>query len=101
MVTNCPRPVSVYCERTRRSHLPQPGVIEQTLDENRLRVSPDLPSGAQATLGAWQEAVRRGRRRDTAAVEIAFRRERDTRTEVRHPPHWNLLGAQRFHRIDA
>jgi len=56
-----------------KAGLPQHGVIEQTLDENHFRVMPDLPPGVQITLGAWQEAVRRGRGRDAAAVEIAFR----------------------------
>src|ERR1700693_2919821 len=55
-----------------KAGLPQHGVVEQTLHQNHSRVSPDLSPRIQAAFGAWQEAVRRRRSRDTAAIEIAF-----------------------------
>jgi hypothetical protein len=63
------------------ARLPQDGVVEQTLDKNHLRTMPDLLPQIQATLGARQEAVRRRRCRDAAAVEIAFQRKHDAMDE--------------------
>ena len=60
-----------------KTGLPQDGVVEQTLDENHLRILPDLLPSVQATLGARQEAVRRRRSRQAAAIEIAFQRKDD------------------------
>ena len=61
-----------------KTGLPQHGVVEQALDENHIRGSPDLLPAVQAALGAGQEAMGRGRRRDAAAIEIAFQGKHDT-----------------------
>src|SRR6266849_2123147 len=60
-----------------KTGLPQNGVVEQTLHQNHLRVSPGLLPRIQAAFGAGQEAMRRSRSRETAAVEIAFQRKDD------------------------
>jgi len=39
-----------------KTGLPQNGVVEKTLDENHVRVLPDLFPAIQAALGACQEA---------------------------------------------
>src|SRR6202022_814326 len=61
-----------------KTGLPQNGIVEQTLHQNHLRVSPGLFPRIQATFGAGQETMRRSRSRDTAAIEIAFQRKDDT-----------------------
>ena len=61
-----------------KTGLPQHGVVEQTLDENHLRITPNCLPCIQAALGAWQKPVRWRRGRDAAAIEIAFQRENDT-----------------------
>src|SRR5260370_13208003 len=58
-----------------KTGLPQYGIVEQALDKNHLRISPDLLPGVQATLGTRQETVRWRRSRDAAAIEIAFQRK--------------------------
>ena len=60
-----------------KTGLPQHGVVEQTLDENHFRISPDLLPCIQAALGARQEAMRRRRSREAAAIEVAFQRKDD------------------------
>src|SRR6266481_4097889 len=58
-----------------KTGLPQDGVVEEPLDEYHVRVLPDLLPAIQAALGAWQEAVRRRRSREAAAIQIAFQRK--------------------------
>ena len=60
-----------------KTGLPQHGVVEQPLDENHFRILADLLPAVQAALGARQEAVRRRRSREAAAIEIAFQRKDD------------------------
>src|SRR5580700_772458 len=60
-----------------KTHLPQNGIVEQTLDENDVRILPDLLPGVQSALGARQKAVRRGRNRQAAAIEIALQWKHD------------------------
>src|SRR5690348_5362575 len=61
-----------------KAGLPQHRVIEQALYENHYWTLPDLLPGVQAALGARQEAMRRRRGRQAAAVEVAVERKHDT-----------------------
>ena len=60
-----------------KAGLPQRGVVEQALDENHFRMSPDLVPCVQATFGARQKTMRRRCSREAAAIEIAFQRKDD------------------------
>src|SRR6185295_6624853 len=55
--------------------LPQHGIVEQALHEDHFRISSRVRPKVQAAFGARQKAVRGRRRRNAAAIEIAFQRK--------------------------
>src|ERR1019366_1957298 len=60
-----------------KAGLPQYGIVEQSLDENHLRILPDLVPCVQSAFSARQKPVRGRRSRNAAAIEIAFQRKDD------------------------
>jgi hypothetical protein len=60
-----------------KTGLLQPGIVEQTLDENHFRVVPDSLPCIQAAFRARQKPMTRPRSREAAAIEITFQREDD------------------------
>src|ERR1035437_5619102 len=68
-----------------KAGLPQYGIVEQSLDENHLRILPDLVPCVQSAFSARQKPVRGRRSRNAAAIEIAFSGKTIRRTYESYP----------------